>query len=436
MNEQPLFLAADASADRAGAPLARRGASRRPVRLLVVSSDTYPPLRADVAVLFGQQLARRGHRIDWILQSETACNRSYETTWNGCTVWVGRTDLGPSLFHRLRKHFLGIWHDVKLIGAARRGDYDVIEVKDKFVSALFAVIARRRYGTPFVYWLSWPFPEEYLARAADGTARYPFLYRIRGHGFRLLLYRIVLPAADHVFVQSERMRHDVAREGIPLGKMTAVPMGVDARKFAAFRSGAAPVIDPAEPSILYLGTLSRVRRLDFLVRVLHAVRKQVAGARLYFVGRGDDPSDEAFLRAEAARLGVESSVTFVGHLPQSRALEYVRDACVCVSPFFPTPILDSTSPTKLVEYMAMGKAVVANDHPEQRLVIEQSRAGVCVPWSEDAFADAIVKLMRCPTLRQQFGERGRQYAIRHRSYEVIADAVETRLAAVALTDRR
>jgi glycosyltransferase involved in cell wall biosynthesis len=234
-----------------------------------------------------------------------------------------------------------------------------------------------------------------------------------------------------VFVQSEQMRRDVAREGIPLAKMTAVPMGIDASRFAAFESAAAPVIDPAEPSILYLGTLSKVRRLDFLVRVLDAVRTQVDGAKLYLVGRGDDPADEAFLRAEAARLGIESSVVFVGHLPQMQALEYVRDASVCVSPFFPTPILNSTSPTKLVEYMAMGKAVVANDHPEQRLVLEQSRAGLCVPWSEEAFAAAIVTLLRSPALRRRLGERGRDYALRHRSYDVIADAVEADLAAVA-----
>lgn len=414
----------------AAATLAQPAVSTTAVRLLVVSSDTYPPFRVDVAVLYGQELVRRGHRIDWILQSEDACHQSYETTWSGCRVWVGPTDTGTSLFHRVRKHVRGIFHDLKLVGLVRRHRYDVVEVKDKFVSGLFALVAKRLYGTRFVYWLSYPFPEEYLLRAADGTARYPFLSRIRGHAFRTLLYRILLPAADHVFVQSEQMRRDIAREGIPVEKMTAVPMGIDANKFAGFRSPAAPLIDPAEPSILYLGTLSRVRRLDFLLRVLVAVRKHLDGAKLYLVGRGDDATDEQFLKSEAARLGIESSVVFVGQLPQARALEYVRDAAVCVSPFFPTPILNSTSPTKLVEYMAMGKAVVANDHPEQRLVLEQSGAGLCVPWSEEDFASAIVELLRSPARRRELGERGRDYATRHRSYDVIAGTVEASLAAV------
>jgi glycosyltransferase involved in cell wall biosynthesis len=429
-------LASEVNPGPGGATPPRRVVATRPLRLLVVSSDTYPPFRVDVAVLFGQELVRRGHCIDWILQSEAACDRSYATSWSGCHVWVGATDTGNSLFHRLRKHARGIRHDMKVLSLVRHGDYDVVEVKDKFVSGLFALLAKRLYRTRFVYWLSYPFPEEYLLRAADGTARYPILSRLRGQAFKALLYRFLLPGADHVFVQSEQMRRDIAREGIPLDKMTAVPMGIDARTFAGFRSPAAPVIDPAEPSILYLGTLNKVRRLDFLVRVLELVRKKVDGAKLYIVGRGDDPTDEQLLAAEVARLGLEASVVFVGQLPQPKALEYVRDAAVCLSPFFPTPILNSTSPTKLVEYMAMGKAVVANDHPEQRLVIEHSGAGLCVPWNEDAFANAIVDLLRSPARRRELGERGREYALRHRTYAVIADAVEADLTAVASGARR
>ena len=69
-----------------------------PLRLLMVSSDTYPPTRVDVAVMFGVELAARGHRTDLILQSEATCPKSYVTAWGGGRVWVGATDLGSSLF--------------------------------------------------------------------------------------------------------------------------------------------------------------------------------------------------------------------------------------------------------------------------------------------------------------------------------------------------
>jgi glycosyltransferase involved in cell wall biosynthesis len=102
----------------------------------------------------------------------------------------------------------------------------------------------------------------------------------------------------------------------------------------------------------------------------------------------------------------------------------VLDADVCVSPFLPTPVLNSTSPTKLVEYMAMGRAVVANDHPEQREVLASSGAGLCVPYEEDAFARAIVKILRDPEGAARMGRRGREYVERCRTYSRIADAVE------------
>lgn len=397
----------------------------RRLRILVVSSDTFPPTRVDVAVLFGTQLAARGHEIDWILQSEAACALPYVTQWGSGQVWVGATDLGSSLVSRIRKHALGVANDWRLFSRLRHGRYDAIEVKDKFLAGIFAVIASRLVRTPFIYWLSYPFPEHYLLRAKDGTARYPVLYRVRGAVFRLLLYRLLLPMADHVFVQSEQMRTDIAAEGIPAGKMTAVPMGVRADLCDEPRPSAhREVIPDGVPAVVYLGTLSKVRRLDFLLRAFSKVLMSIPAVRLYVVGRGDDPADEAFLHGEVSRLGLHSSVVFVGHLPQAQALKYVRDADVCVSPFYPTPILRSASPTKLVEYMAMGKPVVANDHPEQRRVIEESGAGYCVPYEEQPFADAVVRLLEDPEGAKSMGERGRRYVLEHRTYAAIAAAVE------------
>ena len=94
-------------------------------------------------------------------------------------------------------------------------------------------------------------------------------------------------------------------------------------------------------------------------------------------------------------------------------------------------MLNPASPTKLVEYMALGKAVVANTHPEQRLLIEQSGCGYCVPWEESAFAEAILTLLAQPELARAMGERGRRYALEHRAYGRIADVVERELLRIA-----
>jgi glycosyltransferase involved in cell wall biosynthesis len=400
----------------------------RRLRLLVISSDPFPPTRVDVSVLFAVELAGRGHQIDWILQSEAACARSYVTGWGGGQAWVGATDLGESLFRRIRKHVLGIANDFRIFSRLRHERYDAVEVKDKFLAGVIAAVACRLFRTRFVYWLSDPFPEHYLLRAKDGTARYPRLYVLRGVIFKWLLYRWLLRAARHVFVQSEQMREDIAAEGIPLNKITAVPMGISVETFAAVSAPQRRRLLPETvPCVLYLGSLNKVRGLDFLLRAFAMVRESLPAALLYVVGRGDNPEDEVFFKEEMARLGLEPSVVMIGQLPQSQALQYVVEADVCTSPLYPTPVLRCASPTKLVEYMALGKAVVANDHPEQKRIIEEAGAGLCVPYDEKEFAAAIVTLLKDPKSTQVMGERGRRYAIEHRSYGVIADAVEKRM---------
>jgi len=392
------------------------------MRLLVLSNDKFPPFRVDVTVLFGKELARSGFNIDWILQSDKACEQDMQAPYGGGMAYVGRTDLGTSRRHRLHKHWLAFRHDMKVGRLARAGRYDVIQVKDKVLATLPALWAARRNRAAFVYWLSFPNAESSLYLARTGAARYPVLYRLRGWSLFWLLYRVILPRADHIFVQSEQMKQDLASYGLDPAKMTPVPMGIQLEDFAGIT---APVPTPvgSGPVVGYLGTLAGERRMDFLVRVFALVLQAVPDAKLLFVGDGDRPGDAEAIREEARRLGIFDRVEITGFLPRHEALRRIVRADVCASPFYPTPILNSTSPTKLVEYMALGRPVVANDHPEQRLVIEGSRAGLCVPYDEAAFAQALVKILQDPREAAAMGERGRAYVERHRDYRGIGAQV-------------
>lgn len=407
------------------------------MNLLIVAKDKFPPFRADVKVLFGEEMVKRGHRIDWILQSEEACSKNYETFWKKCKVYVGRTNNGSSYFSKMSKYIWGAIHDFKLFSVLRKNKYDILQVKDKFFAALLAIVASKIYKIPFVYWLSFPFPEARIYCFKTKTCSHPYISLFMGLINKFLLYKIILPRADHVFVQSEQMKKDVFQYGIPLEKMTPVPMGVSLEKIPYNQPESSRINKPADEKwILYLGTLNRSRRIDFLLRVLAKVRKEESRAKLVLVGKGDYPEDEEFLKEEAKRLNLSEDVIFTGFLPMKEAWEYVRKADVCVSPYYPIPILLSTSPTKLVEYMAMGKAVVANDHPEQRLLIEESGGGIWVPYEEEAFAKAILELLKNPEKAKLVGERGRKYVEKYRSYSRIADIVESKYFEILKNKRK
>jgi glycosyltransferase involved in cell wall biosynthesis len=396
------------------------------LRFLCLAPNKYPPRHVDVSVLFGDKLAGRGHKIDFLLQSKDACTRFYRTEWNTIRVFVGATNLGPTILSRAMKRILDLMNNLKAFPLTRQEEYDFVQVKDRFVSAMTTLLAVKLTKKRCFYWLCYPFPEAYLHSVKAGTARYPMIYFLRGHLYKFLLYKIILPAADHIFVQSDQMKRDIGAKGIPKVKMTPVPMGVSLESipYADSRSGRERQIVHRNHKIVYLGTLIRPRKMDFLIKVFEKVLQKLPEARLYMIGEGEDSGDVEFLRKLSEDLGIADRVTFTGFLPMKEAWKHVEDCAVGVSPYLPTPILNSTSPTKLVEYMAMGKPVVGNDHPEQSKVIRESGAGLCVPYEIDAFAEAILEILQNPEQALEMGIKGREYVEQNRSYDKIADLVE------------
>jgi len=78
----------------------------------------------------------------------------------------------------------------------------------------------------------------------------------------------------------------------------------------------------------------------------------------------------------------------------------------------------------------MGTPVVANEHPEQRLVIDESKAGYCVPYDEYAFARAILKLLKSPEITLKMKKNGETYILNKRNYKIIAESLEAQYCSV------
>ncbi len=373
--------------------------------------------RVDVSDLFARRIAATGLEVDYVIFGLHETRAWQEIEWRGAKAWVvGRSKRG-GVAGALISKFYELFSDLRTFWKAMFGNYDIIQIRDKFVVGVLCLVAAKLRGRIFTYWISYPFAECRIVDGKEGNSRFPRLSILGGHAAMWLLYKIIMPFADHVFVQSEQMKSDIAEHGIEKSKMTPVPMAVGEELLDI-----APSAIEAD-TILYLGTLIRVRRLETLLEALQIVRQSRPNAKLIFVGEGDSPEDRQFLEARTAELDLDTAVKFTGMLPMSEAHEYVARAAVCVSPFYPIPILLSTSPTKISEYMALGRAVVANAHPEQSLIIADSGAGICVEWSAANFAEAILQLLNDPEAAAEMGRRGREYVRANRTYAVVAPAV-------------
>jgi glycosyltransferase involved in cell wall biosynthesis len=136
---------------------------------------------------------------------------------------------------------------------------------------------------------------------------------------------------------------------------------------------------------------------------------------------GDAPSNDEmeWMRREIAARGLEQHVLLTGWLPQRTALGYAVRAEVGLAPMPRGVLGDTMSPTKVVEYMALGIPTVATDIPDQQLVLAQSGAGLCVPMEARAFATAVLALLNDPEQARQFAMRGPAYVKAHRTYDIL-----------------
>src|SRR5262249_23717590 len=128
-----------------------------------------------------------------------------------------------------------------------------------------------------------------------------------------------------------------------------------------------------------------------------------ARVRLLMIGDGARMSAVRKILAEAGALG---SVVFTGLVPQERGPEYLAACDLLASPHVPNP--DGSpffgSPTKLFEYMAMGKGIVASNLDQIGEVLEHGRTAWLVPPGDvDGLAAGLARLVDDAGLRDALG---------------------------------
>lgn len=384
--------------------------------------DALPPFRVDVKILFGQELPKFQIFSDLVGQIEGG--HSAGLVWTGGKIFTAG---------KIRKGVLGeTFRPFQDLFAMRNlaQEHQVIQVRDKIRTGLLALLVARITGRRVIFWMSFPFVEGHAARAREiGLSKGVVTWAAnwtRACFSRLALYHFLAKRVDHIFVQSDLMLAQMRAQGISDLRMTAVPMGVDEEWVVRNR----PVAVRAVPEFLrgrrvlaYVGTLARSRQPEFLVNVLEEVRKYEPAASLLLIGDAPSNDEKAWLRKMIAGSSAADSIHLTGWVEQSVARDWLSLAELGYSPIPRGKLFDVGSPTKAVEYLAMGIPCIGNDNPDQQLVLEQSGAGVCVPMDVSAFAEATVRFLRDPGLAQRLSENGPPWVGEHRTYPVLAKTV-------------
>lgn len=382
--------------------------------------EEFPPFRLDISELFSQSLAQKGLDITWYMRAPADHPTSGKFEYFSAPCFMPPKIKNPVKLGKLINKCLYWSFDIYYLAKSMFSGYEIIQVRDKYFAALLGLFFSKLSGNTFIYWCSYPYPEHTLNLADEAKGIKKILLKVQGKLAEFILYKIVIKHANHTFVQSLRMLEDIQSMGVSPEKMTPVPMGVPERVLSWARDQEVQVLPN---TVAYVGTLSAVRRLHAIIEAFSLVVKSKPDAILMMVGDGDNPSERQALEDYVRELGIAESVIFTGFIPIEEAWKIAASAAVCLSPFYPTKILSSTSPTKLVEYLALGRPVVCNNHPEQSRIIEESGAGLCVEWSASSFAEAVLYLLTHAEQAEAMGVKGPAWVKENRTYPIISNQV-------------
>jgi glycosyltransferase involved in cell wall biosynthesis len=151
----------------------------------------------------------------------------------------------------------------------------------------------------------------------------------------------------------------------------------------------------------YAGHLYTWKGVDVLLEAL----AHMSNVRGLIVGGHQHEPDLARARALASTLRIGDRVTFTGQVAHADVPALLAATDILVLPNPASAIsTHATSPLKLFEYMAAGRAIVASDLPSIREVLTDGATALLVaPGDARAMAAAIDRLAADPSLRTRLG---------------------------------
>ena len=325
-------------------------------------------------------LAERGHDVRLIVRPDTHSPRRDPFEYYGLArpPRLG-IECAPVVGNRTARRLGYLAFAAGRASGAQRAD--VIFTRDLGVAALIATLPRR-LRAPLVY--------ESHGYAPDVAAALPSLVTTASRPRRSKLERLgrreahVWRDADGYVTITAALADDLAARFGPRANVAVVPDGV--RLPSARSWDGLPAADGAA-IVAYAGHLYPWKGVDVLLEAL-ARTPDVQGL---IVGGHEAEPDLARLRGEAQRLGLTARVAFTGLVPPAEVGGLLRRATILVLPN-PASVISTryTSPLKLFEYMAAGRAIVASDLPSIREVLEDGVNALLVrPGDPAALATAI-----------------------------------------------
>jgi glycosyltransferase involved in cell wall biosynthesis len=293
-----------------------------------------------------------------------------------------------------------LMHWGELNRAARREAQacDLVHIQTPFAAHYAGLKAARQAGKPVLATYHTLF-EEYLQHYI------PWLPAQTLRGLARRFSRSQCNALDAVIVPSRAMQARLLEYGVTR-PIHILPTGLPACAFtpgdgAAFRARHGLV--EGRPVALFVGRVAHEKNIGFLLDALVLARREMPDLLLLITGERQARND---LERQAARLGLQENLRFLGYLDRTTELP----AAYAAADVFVFASRTETQGLVLLEAMAQRCPVLALSAMGTANILEPRRGCRIAPDDAAGFAQAWGELLQDPVARLRLGEEARAYA--------------------------
>lgn len=331
-----------------------------------------------------------GHTVEFasLVDGESNSKKSpLRMVWRSMAQWV------PSWFYECMGLAYNLYGYRLLCRAIRLKNPDLIYERYS-LNTFCGILASRRFGRPLVLEVNAPLSYE---QAKLGKLTFGRLSKF--------LERWVCSHATWTVVVSQVLKDMLRNEGVPEEKMFVIPNGIDPGKFSPDLSGEEVRRRyglEGNITIGFVGWFRRWHGLEMLLEVMYEARLVNQGVRLLLVGDGPAFPD---LFQYAKKHALFPAVTFTGPIQRAEIAAHIAAMDIAIQPSAPA----YACPMKIVEYMGMGKCIVAPDQPNVRELLEHGVTGALFPPGDKIrFQSTLIELVTHPEKRMQLGHQARE----------------------------
>jgi glycosyltransferase involved in cell wall biosynthesis len=339
-----------------------------------------------------ESLVEAGHAVDVF-----ALRRDHDAvTQDVAGVHVNRLGVqrhqGASIGVYLREYLSFLVRAAWALSRAhRRRHYGLVQVHSLPDFLAFAAAPLRLFRVPLLLDLHEAMPEFFRSRFPRTSNR--LMYRLL-----LIQERLSIGIATAVVTVNDAMADRLIGLRVPADKVHVV---VNRPSLARFDAGAQPRRAFAEDGtirLVYAGALTPTYELDVALDAIGRLATDRPDLHLVLdvYGRGDAEAD---LRRRVNALGIADRVRFHGRIPIDEVPAAVAAADLGLAPTRLDRFTDVSLSTKVFEYAAMGKPVVATRLPLVEQTFPVGTVRTYEPAMAESLAAAIVAIVDDPVAR-------------------------------------